>query len=111
MSVEGFVATPVRSSESAEAALVRAMIAASPYRRFLRDIEQDVVRVALQNDQIHAILTRVAAQGRIPSGRWFSLRRPSADESILLSFLEYLAFASPSFLASVGEWPLGVRRG
>jgi hypothetical protein len=111
MSVDISVGAPVRSSESSEAALVRAMIAASPYRRFLRDMEQDVVRVALQNDQMRSSLTRVAAQGCVPSGRWLSFQRPSADERILLSFLEYLAFASPSFLASVGEWPLGVRRG
>jgi hypothetical protein len=93
------------------AALVRAMIAASPYRRMLSDIEPQVVRVALLNDQIRAALARLVKEGRVPASSWRPFRRATADERILASFIEYLAFASPAFLASVGEWPLGARRG
>ncbi len=93
------------------AALVRAMVAASSYRRMLSDIEPEIVRVALLNDQIRAALGRLVKEGRVPASPWLRFRRPNADERILISFIEYLAFASPAFLASVGEWPLGARRG
>jgi hypothetical protein len=95
----------------AEASLLGAMIEASPYRRFLRDIADDAVRIALANNQIRPILSRVAASGRVPSAGWLGRRRADADERILLAFLEHLAFASPKFLASVGEWPLREHRG
>lgn len=90
-------------SEHEAAALLRAMIASSPYRDYLSPIEDDVVRVSFLNHQIRAALLAASAAG-VRASR-FSLRR-GADEKRILSFLEYVAFASPGFLASVGEWPL-----
>lgn len=90
-------------SEPEAAALLRAMIASSPYRDYLRPIEDDVVRVAFLNHQIRAALLSASAAG-VRASR-FSFRR-GPDEKRVLSFLEYVAFASPGFLASVGEWPL-----
>lgn len=86
-------------------ALLKDMIAFSPYRDYLLPIQADVVRVAFLNHQIRAaILAASAAGGR---ARRSIFRRKTPDVAVIETFLEYVAFASPGFLASVGEWPLG----
>ncbi|WP_428030752.1 hypothetical protein [Ancylobacter sp.] len=90
-------------------ALLRAMIASSAYRDYLLPIEDEVVRVAFLNRQVREALLALSAAGGRTSRFSFGKRGP--DEALLLSFLEYVAFASPGFLASVGEWPLGRAHG
>jgi len=85
------------------------MIASSPYSDYLVPIKDDVVRVAFLNRQIRVALLAASAAGVRASGLPFRRRGP--DEKLVLSFLEYVAFASPGFLASVGEWPLGRTHG
>lgn len=89
--------------------LLGQFISKSPYRAMLSPIAADVERVALQNVQIRAALETLAAQpGFRPGGM---LRRPGAEERAIRAFLEFVAFASPAFLTSVGEWPMGQIRG
>lgn len=93
----------------AAAAVLRALVDASAYRAALTPIIAEVEQVALLNLQIRAALQALAARpGFTPAGL---LRRASADERAVKAFLEYVAFASPAFLGSVGEWPLGQQRG
>ncbi len=91
------------------AALLEQFIAKSPYRAMLEPIAADVERVALHNNQIQAALATLASQPGFRPGGW--LRRPGADERAVRAFLEFVAFASPAFLSSVGEWPMGQIRG
>jgi len=90
-------------------ALLEQFIAKSPYRAMLEPIAADVERVALHNNQIQAALATLASQPGFRPGGW--LRRPGADERAVRAFLEFVAFASPAFLSSVGEWPMGQIRG
>ncbi|MEW6125235.1 MAG: hypothetical protein AB1698_21730 [Pseudomonadota bacterium] len=87
---------------------LRTLVARSAYRAMLEPIAQDVERIALANVQVHGALD-VLARRPLPARRFWE--RPSPEEAIVLAFLEYVAFASPTFLTSVGEWPLGQLRG
>lgn len=99
------------SPEGSPAALValRALVRASTHSAALTPILADIERVALLNVQIHAALDVLAARPNFAPARL--LRRASAEERVVRAFLEYIAFASPAFLGSVGEWPLGQQRG
>lgn len=109
MSVASISQPTPPGATTAPAALLGLFIAKSPYRAMLAPIAVDVERVALNNTQIRAALATLASQPGFRPGGW--LRRPGADERAVLAFLEFVAFASPAFLSSVGEWPMGQIRG
>ncbi len=95
------------------ASLMAAIIAFSPYRKALANIEPQIVRIALENRQISAALTRLAAarQQRDVSAAPLKRAELGSDIRLFLEFLEYIHFASPAFLATVGEWPMEGKRG
>lgn len=100
---------PPQAAAAGPAALLGQFISKSPYRAMLAPIAAEVERVALQNVQIRTALETLAAQpGFRPGGM---LRRPGPEERAIRAFLEFVAFASPAFLSSVGEWPMGQIRG
>lgn len=89
--------------------LVAALVEFSPYRRGLRPIVADITRAALVCDQIRAALGRVAQRA---GGGALQRAALAEDRALLLTFLEHVFFASPGFLASVGEGPAaGARHG
>ncbi len=85
--------------EQAEA-LVRALIGMSPYRQDLLPMAAQVAALAYDNHQVrvalHAVWLRVG-QGA-PNRRALG-----AEARVLTMFLEHVRYASPAFLASVGE--------
>jgi hypothetical protein len=90
--------------------LVAALIGLSPYRAVLLPLLADITRIARANRQIGAALLAVEARSDFThTGR---LRRADLgpERTALLGFLEYIRFASPDFLRSVGEWPVGGMR-
>lgn len=89
--------------------LMAALVELSPYRRPLRPLLGDLTRIALANHQLHAALADLGA--RMPKGGAPTRQDLGADAPLFTDFLEYMRFASPSFLASVGEWPIGGARG
>jgi sugar porter (SP) family MFS transporter len=93
------------------AALVDALIVLSPYRSSLQPMAADIARIARDNRQIRAALHVVSV--RCDFGRSGRLRRADlgAEADALLSFLDHIYYASPKFLGSVKEWPLGEKRG
>lgn len=97
------------AAAGAVSAVLGALVRASAYRAALAPILADVERVALLNLQVRGALEALAVRpGFAPAGL---LRRACAEERTVKAFLEYVAFASPGFLSSVGEWPLGQKRG
>lgn len=91
--------------------LVAAVIGLSPYRKALSPLIGEITRVALCNRQLRAALAAVEQRSDF---RWtgrLSRAELGAEKAVLLSYLEYVRFASPDFLRSVGEWPLGEIRG
>ncbi len=93
------------------AALVRAVIDLSPYKAMLTPMADEIARIAHGNHQIKAALQTVFS--RSDFHRSARLRRSDlgAESKTLFAFLEHIHFASPSFLASVGEGPTGGNRG
>lgn len=91
--------------------LVAALIALSPYRAVLQPLLPDIARIARGNRQIRTALA--AVEQRADFSRTQRLRRADLgpDKGTLFTFLEYIRFASPDFLGSVGEWPMGAMRG
>jgi hypothetical protein len=91
-------------------ALVAALIELSPYRAVLQPLQSDIARIARANRQIGAALGVV--EQRADFARTGRLRRGDLgpERTALLGFLEYIRFASPDFLRSVGEWPVGGMR-
>lgn len=98
---------PDADDSGGAAEVLQRMIAASAYRDLLQPIAADVLRVALLNDQVRTALQGLASQPARPARQ----ASRSAEGQIVLAYLEHVAFASPAFLASVGEWPLRGRRG
>lgn len=107
---------PERAGVAGEAAsgdgerLVAALIELSPYRAVLLPLLADITRIARANRQIGAALA--AVELRADFARTERLRRADLgpDRTALFDFLEYIRFASPDFLRSVGEWPVGGMR-
>lgn len=93
------------------AALVDALILLSPYRSSLQPMAADIARIAHDNRQIRAALHVVSE--RCDFGGSGRLRRADlgAEADALFSFLDHIYYASPKFLGSVKEWPLGEKRG
>ncbi|MGE4373915.1 MAG: hypothetical protein AB7E29_13655 [Xanthobacter sp.] len=89
-------------------ALVAQIIPLSPYRRDLMGIEADIIRIALLNHQIRQALEQLLARREQAGRAHMPLKRQDlgADAALFLEFLEYIHFASPAFLARVGEGPL-----
>lgn len=107
---------PARSSPGDDVsydpkALVGAVIALGPYRKVLGPLCDDIARIAQTNHQIRAALHVVAVRSDFT--RTGTLRRADLgpQAKVLNMFLEYIRFASPDFLRSVGEWPTGGVRG
>ncbi len=90
--------------------LVAALIGLSPYRAVLLPLLPDITRIARANRQIGTALA--AVERRADFARTGRLRRADLgpDRTALLGFLEYIRFACPDFLRSVGEWPVGGMR-
>lgn len=83
-------------------ALVRALIDLSPYRRDLLPMAAQVAGLAYNNHQVrvalHAVWLRVGEAAP-------SRRSLGPERRVLAMFLEHVRYASPAFLASVGEGP------
>lgn len=113
MSAATMLASPPGQNEALHdgTALVAALIALSPYRAVLAPMTADIARVAQANHQIRAALRAVEARSAF--ARTGRLRRADLgpDRETLWAFLEHVRFASPAFLRSVGEWPVGGARG
>ncbi len=91
--------------------LIRAIIELGPYKAVLMPMAHEIGRVAHTNVQVRLALQVVSIRADFPrSGR---LRRAdlAGEASTLFAFLEHIRFASPDFLGSVGEWPVGGKRG
>ncbi|MGX1306407.1 hypothetical protein AB7M35_001127 [Amorphus suaedae] len=89
------------------AAMIAAIVAFSPYRRTLTPMLPDITRIALANNQIRSALAAVAERSNFAATRVIARRDLGPERATLLSFLEYIYFASPSFLDSVGEGSQG----
>lgn len=100
--------TAVGLGESEARALVAALVARSPYRKGLTPLIDDIVRIGLANRQVSAALAAVAARSRVATTGAVTKAELGAEGATLNTFLEHIYFASPGFLASVGEWPVGV---
>lgn len=104
----GAMAAPRPETDPRALSALRTLVARSAYRSLLDPIAADLERIALDNVQVRAALDLLARRP-LPARRVWE--RPSPEEATVLAFLEYFAFASPAFLTSVGEWPLGQVRG
>ena len=107
---------PVRTSSGDEGAydpkaLVGALIALGPYQKALMPLCDDIARIAQSNHQIRAALGAVAKRSAFSRTRKLRRADLGPQEGELKMFLEYIRFASPDFLRSVGEWPTGGARG
>ena len=99
------------SGEHETAALIRAIIELGPYQAALMPLANEIARIAHGNNQVRIALQAVSIRTDFPrSGR---VRRAdlAAEAGTLFAFLEHIRFASPDFLGSVGEWPVGEKRG
>lgn len=85
------------------AALMAAVVAHSPYRRALTPMLPDITRIALANNQIRSCLSAVSERSSFAATGVLAKRDLGPERATLMSFLEYIYFASPSFLNSVGE--------
>ncbi len=89
---------------SPAAKLMREIIRLSPYRKGLGPLAEDIVRIALANRQIsEALLRAVSRNAASVTGP--TRRQLGPDAALFMSFLEHVYYASPGFLASVGEGP------
>ena len=105
------MAEPVAGTNLDLGGLVAALVARSPYRDGLTPMLSDITRIALANVQLSAALADIAR--RSDFARTGILRRSDlgAGAAPLSAFLEQVYFSSPTFLKSVGEWPVGGARG
>lgn len=101
------------STEAETAKLMKAIIAFSPYRNALHEIEMDIVRIAQNNEQISQALIKIEQRRAAKNQTSKPLKRHDLKEDLklFLNFLEYIYFASPAFLTKVGEWPREGKRG
>ncbi|QCI67848.1 hypothetical protein [Phreatobacter stygius] len=103
-------AAPTVEHHDAEA-LLEAIIALSPYRRVLAPLQVDITRIALANRQISGALAAVIGRSGFTAGATLRRRDLGPEARTFAAFLDHIHFASPPFLKSVGEWPVGGRRG
>lgn len=86
--------------------LVAALIPLSPYRQGLLALSEQIVQVAHDNRQVRTALREVQARRRVGEAVGvpaLSHADLGPQRIVLLRFLEHVYFASPVFLASVGE--------
>lgn len=91
--------------------LVVALLPLDPYHPALEPLIDDLARIAALNVQLNAAFHRIAARSGFGAGGEVRRAHLAEDATAVFAFLEYMHFASPSFLKSVGEWPLGGVRG
>ncbi|MCZ0733247.1 hypothetical protein [Phreatobacter sp. AB_2022a] len=103
--------TPALAPRQDAEALLLEIIALSPYRRVLGPLQADITRIALGNKQVSAALAAVIRRSGFTAGAALRRQDLGAEARTFAAFLEHVHFASPPFLETVGEWPLGVRRG
>lgn len=97
----------VKLTDEQGGALMSAVVAHSPYRRALTPMLPEITRIALANNQIRAALAAVSERSGFAATGVLSRRDLGMERATLMAFLEYIYFASPSFLRSVGEEGLG----
>ncbi|MDI4664680.1 hypothetical protein K9U40_10120 [Xanthobacter autotrophicus] len=91
--------------------LVAAVLPLDHYHRELEPLLPDLARVAALNDQLNAAFRRIAARAAFTEGGEVERAHLGDDAETVHTFFEYVYFASPAFLSTVGEWPLGGVRG
>lgn len=91
--------------------LVAALLPLDPYHAALEPLTGDLARIAALNMQLNAAFTRIAERAGFAEGGTVAREHLAEDAGAVHSFFEYVHFASPAFLGSVGEWPLGGQRG
>ncbi len=91
--------------------LVAAILPLDPYHEGLQPMIGELARLALLNDQLNAAFRRVAERSSFVEGGEITNAHLGADATAIHAFFEYMYYASPAFLGSVGEWPLGGTRG
>ncbi|MFO7747686.1 MAG: MFS transporter [Orrella sp.] len=89
------------------AELTSALIKLSPYRSSLEPLSTEIASVAFNNQQIRTslreIYARQSVQQALAQGKPLSKWMLGSHGTVVFVFLEHIRFASPSFLASVGE--------
>lgn len=89
------------------AALTAAVIRLSPYRDTLEPLSAEIASVAFNNHQIRTALREIHArhsvQQALKQTSPLSKRMLGKQGAVVFVFLEHIRFASPTFLASVGE--------
>lgn len=89
------------------AELTSALIKLSPYRSTLEPLSTEIASVAFNNQQIRTslreIYARQSVQQALAQGKPLSKWMLGSHGTVVFVFLEHIRFASPSFLASVGE--------
>lgn len=87
--------------------LVVALLPLGPYHAALEPMVADLARIAALNDQLNAAFRRIADRSGFAAGGTVHREHLAEDAEAVHTFFEYVHFASPAFLGSVGEWPLG----
>lgn len=97
---------PVISPEQMEQ-LMLASIALSPYAEHLQPMAKTIALVASQNHQVRCAAQNVVQRcgGQVPNA--LTKQHLGPEKHTLFTYLEHTYFASPAFLKTVGEWPVG----
>ncbi|QIB34553.1 hypothetical protein [Ancylobacter pratisalsi] len=91
--------------------LIAAILPLDPYHEGLEPLIDELARIAVLNDQLNAAFRRVAERSDFVAGGEITSAHLAEDATAIHAFFEYVYYASPAFLSSVGEWPLGGARG
>ncbi|ABS66074.1 hypothetical protein Xaut_0823 [Xanthobacter versatilis] len=91
--------------------LVAAVLPLDHYHRELEPLLPDLVRIVQLNDQLNGAFRRIADRAGFAEGGEVERKHLGDDAEAVHTFFEYVYFASPAFLSTVGEWPLGGVRG
>lgn len=91
--------------------LVVALLPLDPYHEELEPLVGDLARIAALNTQLNAAFHRIAARSGFAGGGAVEREHLAEDAEAVHTYFEYVYFASPAFLGSVGEWPPGGARG
>lgn len=107
----GKSATGTHGVDHETTALIRAIIGFGPYQAALMPLVNDIARIAHDNQQVRLALQTVSARADFQHSGLLKRADLAEEASTLFAFLEHIRFASPGFLDSVGEWPVGGKRG
>lgn len=83
--------------------VIGSLIELSPYRATLVELHERISPVAHDNQQIRTALREVHFRVKSASNGRLTKSDLGAEGSVLMAFLEHIRFASPQFLAQVGE--------